>query len=150
MDADVGDRIEVSTNTLGVPPRYGDVVERTGSSLRVHWDDGHESVFVPASNCRVLDADVRPGPTRISCHIDIDLIEDTDECHASATLMTTRGLLRASGRARRNPLDPAIPMVGEELAIGRAIRSLSEQLVAAAGDDLANPPTPEGHIVGGR
>lgn len=148
MSADVGDRIEVTTNTLGVPPRYGEVIERTGSSLRVHWDDGHESVFVPSSNCRVVEGRDPTGPTRLTCHIDVDVVEDTDECRATATLMTTRGVVQASGRARRNPVDPAIPMVGEELAIGRAIRSLGEQLIAAGGDDLADPPTVEQHLVG--
>jgi hypothetical protein len=148
MGAEIGNRIEVTTNTLGVPPRYGEVIDRTGSSLRVHWDDGHESVFVPSSNCRVVEAGGPSGPTRLTCHIDIDVVEDSDECEATATLMTSRGAVRAAGRARRNPIDPVIPMVGEELAIGRALRSLSAQLVAAAGDDLADPPTTEEHLVG--
>ena len=148
MDAEIGNRIEVTTNTLGVPPRYGEVIDRAGSSLRVHWDDGHESVFVPSSNCRVVDDGGPSGPTRLTCHIDIDLVEDSDECEATASLMTSRGVVRASGRARRNPIDPVIPMVGEELAIGRALRSLSVQLIAAAGDDLADPPTAAEHLVG--
>jgi hypothetical protein len=149
MSADVGDRIEVTSNTLGVPPRHGEVIERTGSTLRVRWDDGHESVFVPSSNCRVIESGDPTGPTRLSCHIDIDVVEDSDECQATATLMTTRGIVQASGRARRNPVDPAIPMVGEELAIGRAVRSLGEQLIAAGGDDLSDPPTTEEHLVSG-
>lgn len=148
MSADVGDRIEVTTNTLGVPPRYGEVVERTGSSLRVHWDDGHESVFVPSSNCRVVDDEDRGDLTRITCHIDIDVVEDSDQCQATATLMTTRGIVQATGRARRNPVDPAIPMVGEELAIGRAIRSLADQLITAGRDDLSDPSLGEEHLVG--
>lgn len=148
MDADVGDRIEVTTNTLGVPPRHGDVVERSGSSLRVRWDDGHESMFVPSSNCRVVAADRATGPTRLSCHVDVDIVENSDECRATATLTTTRGVMQASARARRNPIDPEIPLVGEELAIGRAIQALGRQLVAAAGDDLSDPPPAEDHLVG--
>lgn len=148
MGADIGDRIEVTTNTLGVPPRYGEVIERSGASLRVRWDDGHESLFAPSSNCRVIEGGDPTGPTRLTCHIDIDVVEDTDECQATATLMTTRGVVRASGRARRNPVDPAIPMVGEELAIGRAVRSLAEQLIAAGGDDLSDPPPAEEHLIG--
>ena len=148
MGVDVGDRIEVTTNSLGVPPRYGRVMERTGSSLRVHWDDGHESVFVPSSNCRVVDGGDPSDLTRLTCHIDIEVVEDTDECQATATLMTTRGTVQAAGRARRNPADPAIPMVGEELAIGRALRSLAEQLIAAGRDDLSDPSVTEEHLVG--
>lgn len=148
MDADVGDRIEVTTNTLGVPPRYGEVIERTNASLRVHWDDGHESLFVPSSNCRVIDGGDPTGTTRLTCHIDVDVVENSDECQATATLTTTRGIVQASGRARRNPADPTIPLVGEELAIGRAVRSLGEQLIAAGGDDLSDPPPAEEHLVG--
>jgi hypothetical protein len=42
----------------------------------------------------------------------------------------------ASGRARRNPGDPALPAVGEELAVARALSDMSHQLVAAAADSL--------------
>lgn len=148
MDADVGDRIEVTTNTLGVPPRYGEVLERNDTSLRVHWDDGHESVFVPSSNCRVVEPDERSGPVRLSCHIDVDVVEDTKESRASATLSTSRGTVQSTGVARRNPIDPQIPLVGEELAIGRALRELGDQLVAAAGSDLSHPPSHDDHLVG--
>src|SRR5690606_37002445 len=103
---------------------------------------------VPSSNCRVVDGREVNGPTRLTCHIDVDVLADSDECQATATLTTTRGTVQASGRARRNPVDPAIPLVGEELAIGRAVRSLGEQLIAAAGDDLSDPPTVEQHLVG--
>ena len=36
------------------------------------------------------------------------------------------------GRARRNPTDPAIPQIGEELASARALADLSHRLVEAA------------------
>jgi len=147
MGADIGDRIEVTTNTLGVPPRYGEVIDKTGSTLQVRWDDGHESVFVPSSNCRVVEPGDQTGLTRLTCHIDITVVEDSDECQATATLNTTRGPVQASARARRNPSDPEIPVVGEELAIGRAIRALGDQLVAAAGEDLSGPPPTEEHLV---
>jgi hypothetical protein len=40
------------------------------------------------------------------------------------------------GRARRNPTDPHMPLVGEELAVARALSEVSHQLVAAAADSL--------------
>lgn len=149
MDARVGDRIEVTTNTLGVQPRSGEVVERGDATLRVRWDDGHESTFVPSSNCQVVDqSGERTGPTRLSCHIDLEVVEDDDECRATATLATSKGQMEAVGMARRNPVDPQVPIVGEELAIGRALTELGARLVAAAGPDLSDPPTSDEHLVG--
>lgn len=149
MDAHVGDRIEVTTNTLGVPPRGGEVIERGDATLRIRWDDGHESTFVPSSNCQVVDrVEERGGPTRLTCHIDLEVVEDDDQCRATATLATSKGPMEAVGLARRNPVDPRVPVVGEELAIGRALTELGERLVAAAGTDLSHPPPRDEHLVG--
>jgi len=58
MNVHTGDRIEVTSNVLGVPPRYGRVLDATtAAALRVRWDDGNETVFAPASNCRVVSPD---------------------------------------------------------------------------------------------
>jgi hypothetical protein len=40
------------------------------------------------------------------------------------------------GRARRHPTDPEMPVVGEELAVARALSDVSHQLVVAAADSL--------------
>ena len=53
MDAKAGDRIVVEAETVGQPERSGEVIEviegDTTISYRVHWDDGHESLFTPAA-----------------------------------------------------------------------------------------------------
>ena len=41
-------------------------------------------------------------------------------------------VFNATGRARRNPTDPCIPIIGEELALARALSSLERQIVDAA------------------
>jgi hypothetical protein len=151
MSVDVGDRIEVTSNVLGVPPRYGDVLARSGDTgLQVRWEDGSETVFVPAGNCRVVSHGDRGrrDVVELGCRVDVTLTEADDECRATASVETSRGLLRAEGIARRNPADPQIPMIGEELALGRALESLGEQLVSAATDHLSSPPSPEEHLVG--
>jgi hypothetical protein len=38
-------------------------------------------------------------------------------------------------------------MVGEELALGRALVELGDQLISAASDDLFTPPSPQDHLV---
>lgn len=52
MSGRVGDRIIVESERVGQPAREGDVLEviegESGVSYRVHWTDGHESVFRPS------------------------------------------------------------------------------------------------------
>jgi hypothetical protein len=45
---EVGSRVVVESEKVGIPPRSGVVVGVEGTMLRVHWDDGAESSFVPA------------------------------------------------------------------------------------------------------
>jgi len=45
---DIGDRVTVESEKVGVPPRSGVVTGKHGDALQVRWDDGHESTFVPA------------------------------------------------------------------------------------------------------
>jgi len=53
MQANVGDRIQVESETVGTPTREGEVLEvmqgEVGVRYRVRWDDGHESVFTPSA-----------------------------------------------------------------------------------------------------
>lgn len=54
--ANIGDRIEVESETVGRAPRLGEVIGKEGDRLQVRWDDGHESTFIPyGGNVRVLE-----------------------------------------------------------------------------------------------
>ena len=46
---EVGARVEIESEKVGVEPRSGVVIGITGRLVRVRWDDGHESSFVPAA-----------------------------------------------------------------------------------------------------
>lgn len=68
----------------------------------------------------------------------IDVILEEDESHTDAVVHLTlkdRGF-KGEGRARRNPVDPNIPLVGEELALARALADLSHHLITEAADNL--------------
>ena len=58
MHANVGDIIEVDRNELGAPPRRGRILAVRGAQGEEHydveWDDGHQSVFFPASTTHVV------------------------------------------------------------------------------------------------
>lgn len=68
--------------------------------------------------------------------IEVVLTEDEDRTKAEATLQLGDLELRATGRSRRNPSDPDIPKIGEELATARALTDLSHQLVHAAAQNI--------------
>ncbi len=60
--------------------------------------------------------------------------EDGDRTRADVRLRAGDREWHGWGRARRNPVDPDVPAVGEELAAARALSDLSHQLVHAAAE----------------
>ena len=64
--------------------------------------------------------------------ITLHLVED-DTSTVIHTKLDLRGdHFEAVGKARRNPVDPPSPAVGEELALARALQDLAGQLLDAA------------------
>lgn len=68
--------------------------------------------------------------------LSIHVSEDDTETTATATLDLRGEHFEATGRARRNPIDPPKPVIGEELAIARALAKLQDQLMDAAGTKI--------------
>jgi hypothetical protein len=58
MQAKAGDHIVIETATLDTPRRRGEVLEVIGTGEREHyrvrWQDGHESVYCPGPDARVV------------------------------------------------------------------------------------------------
>jgi hypothetical protein len=69
--------------------------------------------------------------------IQIEFDEDDTHTHATATARV-RGDRKITGRgdAYRNPKDPKLPVVGEEIAAARALLELTSQLLQAAADQI--------------
>lgn len=69
---------------------------------------------------------------------DVAVIVEEREDHTDAkATVTVRGTQFGGwGRARRHPLDPEMPSVGDELAIARALAELSRHLLGAAADAI--------------
>jgi hypothetical protein len=61
MRATTGDQIVIETATLDAPRRRGEVVEVIGAGEREHyrvrWQDGHESIYFPGPDARVVTED---------------------------------------------------------------------------------------------
>lgn len=68
----------------------------------------------------------------LSIHIE----EDDTETTATAVLDLRGDHFEATGKARRNPIDPVKPVIGEELAIARALRKLESQITDSAEEKI--------------
>jgi hypothetical protein len=67
---------------------------------------------------------------------EINLEETPDRTDAFVTLRTGDAECIAEGHARRNPQDPNVPRIGEELATARALGELSRRLLEEAASIL--------------
>ncbi len=60
MQAKVGDRVRIHGRTVGAADHSGEVVEIRGTTenplLVVRYDDGHEAILAPGSDCEILPA----------------------------------------------------------------------------------------------
>ncbi|MGH2694684.1 MAG: DUF1876 domain-containing protein [Actinomycetota bacterium] len=70
--------------------------------------------------------------------LEVEVAISEDEIHTEATARVRIGDQQheGSGVAKRNPADPNVPMIGEELATARALSDLSHRLVDAAAQTL--------------
>ena len=70
--------------------------------------------------------------------VDIYVDEHDGETRAQARLHHPDGPLHTGhGSARRNPVDSAVPEIGDELATARALADLAAQLLSAAAEDIS-------------
>jgi hypothetical protein len=70
-------------------------------------------------------------------NVAVELSEDGSTTRAVAVLRTDAGTeLRHVGTARRNPADPDIPEIGDELATCRALTGLAQDLLEATVSDI--------------
>jgi len=58
MRTNVGDRVRIHGRAVGMAERTGQVIEIRGPDdhqlLVVRFDDGHESILSPGSDCEIL------------------------------------------------------------------------------------------------
>ena len=77
-------------------------------------------------------------------HVSVVFTEEGDRTRADATLELTGDRFHGYGRAKRSPEDPAVPVIGQDLAAARALSDLSHQLLDAAAARIEHR---EGHTV---
>jgi hypothetical protein len=69
--------------------------------------------------------------------IDVHIEEDETTTTVSTTLNMRGDHFESKGRARRNPTDDPMPLIGEELALARALNGLQIQVMEAAQEKIA-------------
>ncbi|MET7761561.1 DUF1876 domain-containing protein [Streptomyces sp. NPDC005355] len=70
------------------------------------------------------------------------LFEDEGKTKARVELDTGPTALTGRGAARCNPEDEDVPVIGDELAAGRALNDLGQQLLRAAEQDIESVGAP--------
>lgn len=160
MKAAVGDRIVTASGVVGGVVRDGVVTEcphDDGSPpYRVRWSDtGEETLVYPGSDT-IVDAQVEAGSDEwpeprqgraLTWDVRITVVESGGSTTAEATV--TNGppdALRGVGHARKSPGDVAVPLIGDEIAAGRALRRLADRLLAVAEQDVSAAVGHRAHV----
>jgi hypothetical protein len=89
---------------------------------------------------------VTTGTKRVTWSLEFVFDETDDETRAKATVEVEGTTLTGWGRARRNPTDPRVPRIGEELAAARALADLSHQLLDVAAVEIEQFTAREVHV----
>ncbi len=69
-------------------------------------------------------------------NLEVVFTEDDRTTRADVVLDVGERHHHGWGRARRNPADPDVPIIGEEVAAARALIRLAHQLLGAAESDI--------------
>lgn len=69
--------------------------------------------------------------------VEILIDETSEQTEAEAVLQVDARRIAGWGRARRNPVDPNVPRIGEELAAARALSDLGHKLVEEAAESVS-------------
>jgi hypothetical protein len=110
----------------------------------VEWsDNGQQGLVFPGPDAHVVSPEGQPvaEPTarparKQSWVVTIDLAEIDQETRAHAVLVGEPLHVDAEGTARRRPGEADVPQIGDEIAVARALRRLSDLLLGAAEVDL--------------
>ncbi|MCP2263198.1 dsRBD fold-containing protein [Promicromonospora thailandica] len=162
MKAAVGDRIVTASGVVGGAVRDGVVTEcphEDGSPpYRVRWSDtGEETLVYPGADTYV-DTDAGPAGTAggaegarqgraLTWDVRITVVESGGSTTAEAMVMNgPPESLRAVGHARRAPGDPEVPLIGDEIAAGRALRRLADRLLTVAEGDVSAAVGHKAHL----
>ncbi|WP_225755013.1 DUF1918 domain-containing protein [Actinotalea sp. Marseille-Q4924] len=148
MKASVGDRLVQASSVVDGTVRDGRVVElrhADGSPpYVVRWSDtGEQSLVFPGPDVHVehhgegegAAPSVRPD-VATTWRVQVTVTHEGRETLAQATLVSDAEHVDAVGRSRRDPGDQPVAVIGEEVAVARALRHLADRLTDIAEDEI--------------
>ena len=68
--------------------------------------------------------------------LNLHVVEDDTDTAVHAVLNLRGDHFESVGKARRKPIDPPLPVIGEELAVARALQEISAQVMEAANSKI--------------
>jgi hypothetical protein len=167
MRATVGDRIMVASGVVGGAVREGVVTACPHGDgtppYQVRWSDtGEETLVFPGSDTVVRHDDgpaAEPTTARsVTWQVQVTLVESAGSTTAEAMLTagpagaarsgvpSEVGTIRAVGPTRKNPDDVEVPLIGDEVAAGRALRRLADALLDQAEQDISAQTGHRAHV----
>lgn len=157
MKASVGDRLVLASSVVDGAVRDGTVIavrHPDGSPpYTVRWHDtGEESLVYPGPDAHVeVGGDVAPPvsapPVATTWRVQVTLSHEGPETTAQAVLVAGNpDHLGAVGRARLNPEDTAVEVIGDEVAVARALRRLADRLIDTAEDEISEHTGHSAHV----
>lgn len=148
MRASVGDRYVLVSSTVGAQAREGTVVElrhEDGSPpFVVEWSDtGERTLVFPGPDAHLQGGGAPPHPDRgsttdaVTWHVQVTVSHSGADTTAQAVLGSREPVhVAGAGRAHRNPDDAPSPVIGDEIAVARALHRLADQLIDTAQDQI--------------
>ncbi len=145
MKASVGDRLVLASSVVDGTVRDGTVVSvrhPDGSPpYTVRWHDtGEESLVFPGPDAHLEQggtATGAPPQDMATWRVQVTLSHEGPETTAQAVLVTgTPEHLGAVGHSRRNPEDASVEVIGQEVAVARALRRLADRLLDTAEEQI--------------
>ncbi len=145
MKASVGDRLVQASSVVDGAVREGTVIEvrhEDGSPpYAVRWlDTGEVTLVFPGPDAHVEAPGTGPGAAGEvgrTWRIQISLSHDGRSTTAQAVLVGgTPDHLTSVGRAKRDPDDEPEPVIGDEVAVARALRRLADRLMDDAEEQI--------------
>ena len=156
MRASVGDRIVTASGVVGGAVRDGVVVElrhEDGSPpYLVEWaDTGERTLVYPGSDSyveHVPGAETGDGTDTTKVRRGQARLGESEgrPTAAAGPVAETPEPGRTAGRARRDPHDRDVPLIGDEIAVGRALRRLADRLLDDAESDIASSTGAPAHV----
>ncbi len=158
MKASIGDRIVMAGEQVDRPTRDGKVLEVRGPDgappYLVLWSDGHTGLLFPgpgsvlrvqnAGEPAVAEQPQAPLPeagapaTAHQWTVRLSLFEGDDTTARAVLVADPLEGIRATGVSHRRAQDPPHARIGDMVAVARALRHLSDQLLEQATAEIAD------------